>query len=101
MVEIPLMPKPPVVPSPEMKQLSINTSTVDGKPASDAAAPDDELATGKRKREGEDEGGDRSPGGSNGHSAKRPASKPAVDADSSEPIVLDDDDEEGIIELDD
>ncbi|CAG7951839.1 unnamed protein product [Penicillium olsonii] len=89
-VEIPLEHKQPVQPSSSMAEDSLDLATVDGT-----------SVIGKRKREGEDDGGARSPGGSDEHSAKRPASKPAIDTDTSEPIVLDDDDEEGIITLDD
>lgn len=67
----------------------------------DPTATDGTSVIGKRKREGEDEDGERSPGGSGEHNAKRAASRPAIDTDTNGPIVLDDDDEEGIITLDD
>ncbi|CAG8934411.1 unnamed protein product [Penicillium salamii] len=88
--EIPLKPKKPSQPSPEMSRLSLDPTATDGT-----------SVIGKRKREGEDEDGERSPGGSGEHNAKRAASRPAIDTDTSGPIVLDDDDEEGIITLDD
>lgn len=83
-VDIPLKPKPSIDPSEDqLKSLEIADGT---------------SATGKRKREGEE--GDSVSDASNEPSAKRPASKPMSNADNSEPIVLDDD-EEGPIAIDD
>ena len=86
MVEIPLKPRQPAQPPTDNAQKPeqpVHPST------------DDATVTGKRKREGSNDGLE-----SNSHDAKRLASASFPDSNGIEAIVLDDD-EEGAITIDD